>query len=258
MTKEKMFTHAIVRKPGASMIDGLTTAGLGIPDYRLALTQHANYVRALEKAGLHVNMLEAEEAFPDACFVEDVAVCIPEGVVITNPGAATRKGETSSVRPVLEGYFSRIMKVREPSTLEGGDVMFADKNCYVGLSDRTNLSGAEELARFLKGYGYTTVFVELEEVLHLKTALAYLGDGCLLAAGSFAAHKLFSGYHVIKIPEHEVYAANCIRVNDYVIVPEGYPETKGLIQRAGFQTIEVEVSEFKKLDGGLSCLSLRF
>jgi dimethylargininase len=258
MMQKKMFTRAIVQKPGKSMINGLTTAGLGIPDYEKALIQHTNYIDALKNAEMEVIVLEADEDYPDACFVEDVAVCIPECAVLTNPGAPSRKGETSSMFEVLKKYYPEIHSITEPVTLEGGDVMFTGDTCYVGLSDRTNLAGAERLEEILKQYGYRTVFVELDEVLHLKTALAYLGNGYLLATDSFADEKLFSNFDIIRVPESELYAANCIRVNGLVIVPEGYPETRLLIQEAGFNTIEVDVSEFKKLDGGLSCLSLRF
>jgi dimethylargininase len=258
MMKKLMFTKAIVRKPGKSLVNGLTTAKLGIPDYNNALKQHANYIRALETAGLKVVVLEADENYPDSCFVEDVAVCTLESAILTNPGAQSRKGETSSMHAVLKKFYNTIHTIIEPATIEGGDVMFTEGTCYVGLSDRTNLAGAERLKSILKENGYSTVLVELDEVLHLKTALAYLGDGYLLATDDFAGNKLFSSFRTIRVPESELYAANCIRVNDYVIVPGGYPETRRLIQEAGFHTIEVDVSEFKKLDGGLSCLSLRF
>ncbi|MBN2415660.1 N(G),N(G)-dimethylarginine dimethylaminohydrolase [bacterium] len=253
-----IFRNAITRKPGSEMIAGITTANLGAPDYTNALRQHEAYVASLEQCGVAVTVMEHDPRFPDGMFVEDTAVLSGEMAVITNPGAGPRKGEEAAVRTVLETFFTSIDTITAPGTLEGGDVMQVEDHFYIGLSERTNRKGAEQFITILEKHGYTGSTVTMTEMLHLKTGVAWLGGGVLLAAGEFVSHPDFAQYVKIEIPVNEMYAANCIRVNDYVIVPAGFPETAEHIRAAGFSVISVDVSEFRKLDGGLSCLSLRF
>ncbi|HCY84580.1 MAG TPA: N(G),N(G)-dimethylarginine dimethylaminohydrolase, partial [Desulfobacteraceae bacterium] len=159
---------------------------------------------------------------------------------------------------VLKKYYNAIEHIQAPGTLEGGDVMMVGHHYYIGLSERTNRAGADQLIAALVKYGMTGSVVEMNEMLHLKTGLAYLEDNILLVAGEFTDKAEFKDFRRIEIPEAEGYAANCIRVNDHVIVPEGYPETRAKIEAAGLNVLTCDTSEFKKLDGGLSCLSLRF
>jgi dimethylargininase len=254
----KTFTKAVVRIPGFSMTRGLTAAGLGEPNYFKARKQHAAYVKALEDCGLKVTVLKADERYPDSCFIEDVALCTPHCVVITNPGAETRKGEISAMPLIMQRFYSYIEYISEPGTLEAGDVMMVNDHYFIGLSERTNKAGAQQLIAILEKYKMTGSVVKLEKVLHLKTGVAYLEDNTMLACGEFISKPEFKDFNIIEIPEEESYAANCIRVNDKVIIPKGFPKTEGIIRSAGFEILEVDVSEFRKLDGGLSCLSLRF
>lgn len=253
-----MFTRAIVRTPGASLISGITSADLGKPDYELALTQHANYVITLENCGLEVITLEPEEAFPDATFIEDVALLTPACAVITRPGAPSRREEINGVGQVLSEFYSHIEAIIAPGTLEAGDVMMTGSHFFIGLSERTNEAGAAQLIQILEKYGMTGSTVRLEKMLHLKTGVSYLENNNLVATGEFLDHTAFQKFNILPVKEDEAYAANCIWVNDKVIVPEGFPETQKMIELAGYDTLAVEVSEFRKLDGGLSCLSLRF
>ncbi|MGB2954527.1 MAG: arginine deiminase family protein [Anaerolineales bacterium] len=253
-----MFKRAIVRIPGISMIHGLTTANLGIPDYEKALAQHTDYIEALEKSGLEVLVLGPDEQFPDSTFVEDVALLTKNCAIITNPGAPSRKGETAAIKDVLKGFYVNIEEVLAPGTVEGGDIMMVGSHFYIGLSERTNVNGAEQVIRFLENYGLSGSMVELEETLHLKTGVAYLEQNNLAASGEFLKKEEFQDFNLIEIAEDESYASNCVWVNDRVLIPQGYPKARESIIRAGYTIIEVEVSEFQKLDGGLSCLSLRF
>lgn len=254
-----MFKNVIVRTPAKSLTEGITSAPeLGTPDYEKALQQHQNYIKALKACGVQVKVLDAVDQFPDSCFVEDVAVCTRSFVMVTSPGAATRKGEEKEILSALGDYYENIETVKAPGTLEGGDVMMVKDHFYIGLSDRTNQEGAEQLIAALEKYDMTGSVVDMKEMLHLKTGLAYLEDNILLVAGEFIEKEEFQVFTCIEIPEEEGYAANCIRVNDYVLVPEGFPKTLKNIQNAGLQTMVVDTSEFRKLDGGLSCLSLRF
>ena len=254
-----MFKNAIVRIPSPSLVSGITSAPeLGTPDYEKALAQHRAYIAALEQCGVAVNVLDPDDRFPDACFVEDVAVCTPAFAMITSPGAPTRMGEENEMAAVLSGFYDRIEQITAPGTLEGGDVMMVGDHYYIGLSGRTNRAGAKQFIAVLETYGMTGSVVEMKGMLHLKTGLAYLEDSILLVAGEFTEKAEFSTYKRLEIPEDESYAANCIRVNDQVIVPEGFEKTLEMIQNAGLSTITTDTSEFRKLDGGLSCLSLRF
>jgi len=253
-----MFKRAIVRIPGRSLINGLSSAGLGLPDYELAIIQHENYISALKKCGLEVIVLKADEKYPDSTFVEDVALLTKECAIITNPGALSRRGEISEIKVVLKDYYTNIEEIVEPGTVEAGDIMMVNSHFFIGLSERTNNEGAKQLIVYLEKYGMTGSIVKLEKVLHLKTGLAYLENNNLVACGEFLTKKDFQKFNILEIKEDENYAANCIWVNDNVVIPKGYPNARDTIMNAGYSIIEVDVSEFKKLDGGLSCLSLRF
>lgn len=256
-----MFKNVIVKRPSRSLANGITSAPeLGKPDYELALKQHDNYIAALRDCGVEVTVLEADERYPDSCFVEDVAVLTKTCAIITNPGAETRKGEEKEMIETLKEFYpgDKIEYINSPGTIEGGDVMMVGDHFYVGLSARTNEEGAKQFIKALEKYGYTGSVVPLEEVLHLKTGLAYLENNNLLVSGEFVYREVFDKFNKIIIDESESYSANCIWVNDKVIVPEGYAKTQKAIEDAGYEVILVDTSEYRKLDGGLSCLSLRF
>ena len=253
-----MFSNAIVRKPGKSVIKGLTNANLGIPDYQKALDQHEFYVNVLKDCGLKVKELEADENFPDSTFVEDVALLTPHCAIITNPGAQSRNGEIVEMKRVVQEYYSDIEEILAPGTVEAGDIMMVGSHFYIGLSARTNLNGAEQVIRILNKYGMNSSVIKLEKVLHLKTGLAYLEKNNLAVCGEFLSNPEFKKFNIIEIPEEESYATNCVWINDKVLIPKGYPNTKQKIKNAGYFVVEIDVSEFRKLDGGLSCLSLRF
>jgi dimethylargininase len=253
-----MFKHAIVRRPGESLVDGITSAGLGKPDYEKALQQHDKYIEVLKRRGVEVTILQAEERYPDSVFVEDTAVLAEKCAVITNPGASSRQGEEISIKEALKKFYTNIESITAPGTLEGGDVMRVRDHFYVGLSQRTNEEGARQFAKILNKYGYTASNIKMKKFLHLKTGLAYLENNNLLTAGEFIDRPGFETFNRIVIDESESCAANCIWVNNVVLVPMGYPKTKEVIDAFGYKTLAVDVSEFRKLDGGLSCLSLRF
>jgi len=253
-----LFTKALVRTPCRNMVRGLSTAGLGAPDYEKALAQHDAYVGALRGCGLAVTVLEADEAYPDSVFVEDTAVLSEKAAVITRPGAPSRRGEESAVALALGEFYSGLEAILPPGTLEGGDVMRAGGRFYVGLSARTNEDGTRQFAAILRRGGYEMIAVPLRDVLHLKTGISYLENDRLLACGEFLGHPLLSAFTVIPVPPAESYAANSLWVNGRVLVPSGFPRTRAAIEEAGYATVPLDVSEFRKLDGGLSCLSLRF
>ncbi len=258
LVEQDMFKNALVKTPSQSMVAGITHAGLGLPDHNLALEQHKQYIGALAQCGLQVEVLPAEDSFPDACFVEDPAIITPAGAIITHPGATSRQGETLAIAAALETRFTPLAKIEAPGTLDGGDVMMVGNHYYIGLSARTNQAGAEQLIAWLEQQQLTGSVISLQDVLHLKTGVSYLENGVLLVSGEFIDKPEFRSFRRLEVPPSEVYAANCIWVNDRVIMPAGFPVTQGLLQSAGFEVLAVDVSEFQKLDGGVSCLSLRF
>ena len=256
-----MFQHVIVRRPCPSVCEGITSAPqLGRPDYEKALRQHDAYIEALKRCSVDVTVLDAMDEFPDSCFVEDTAVLTPNCAIISNPGAPTRQKESAHIVDTIRRFYpeNRIEYITAPGTMEGGDVMMVGNHFYVGLSARTNEEGCRQFIAALEKHGHTGSIVTLEKVLHLKTGLAYLENNNLLVAGEFCDKAEFTPFHKIEISPDESYSANCIWVNGTVLVPAGYPTTKAAIERAGYPVIEVDTSEFRKIDGGLSCLSLRF
>jgi dimethylargininase len=254
-----LFKKIIVRTPAKSVVNGITSQNLGKPDIELTLEQHKKYIETMKKTGVEVIILPADERFPDGNYVEDVAVLLDNCAVITNPGAESRKGEVHSMSEVLKEHFQNIEYIKAPGTLEGGDVMRVNDHFYIGLSRRTNIEGAEQFIKILEKYGYTGSTIPVNNVLHLKTGTVYLDNNNLLATGEFIHNKEFNEkFNIIEIPEDESYAVNCIKMNDYVIMPEGFPKTKRLLLDLGYDILETPMSEFQKMDGGLTCLSLRF
>lgn len=249
------YNLAITRKPGRSFSQGITTANLGTPDFDLALTQHEQYVATLQACALEVIDLDADENFPDGCFVEDTALITPEFAVITNPGANSRRGETASIIPVLEKY--RTLKFLDPMvTLDGGDVMLIGHTFYVGISARTTTQAASALQGIVQPHGYDVIPVSVGEVLHLKTGVCYIGNETIVATRQFASYPEFQGYKKIETLPAEDYAANCLRINDHIVMAAGFPDLQHKLGQLGIPVLEVDMRESRKMDGGLTCCSL--
>jgi len=257
MEIKQQFKQSIVRKPGKSFLDGITTSNLGVPDYQKALEQHTNYIETLKKCGVQVKILEADERFPDSTFVEDPAVVTEKCAIVTNPGVESRNDEKIDIKETLKLFYDNIEEIKE-GTLEGGDVLRVENHFYIGLSLRTNEQGAQSLKDILTKYGYTASFVPLQNFLHLKTGISYLGNNNIVVTGEFVDHPEFSNFSKVIIDEKDAYSANCILINGNVIIPKGFENTKNKIEKLGYKVLELDMSEFEKQDGGLSCLSLRF
>jgi dimethylargininase len=256
-----VFQRAIVRAPSSNFAEGLTTVDLGTPNYELALEQHEGYCAALERCGLNVVRLEPDPRFPDATFVEDTAILTGRCAVLCRPGALSRIGEATGISHVIAEFYRELHSIIAPGTVDGGDICEAENHFFIGISERTNEAGAEQLARVLSSFDYTSTLVDIRGVkgiLHLKSGLAYLGDNRLVVIDSLRDRAAFHGFDLVSVAAGEEYAGNCVRVNDQVLIAAGHPILEGSLQRRGYQTISLEMSEFHKMDGGLSCLSLRF
>jgi dimethylargininase len=256
-----LFRNAIVRLPGRNFEDGLTSGHLGKPSYAKALEQHAAYRSALERCGLCVLMLEADPQHPDSTFVEDAAIVTSCSAILARPGAESRRNEVRGIRSALEGFFRDFHRIEAPGTLDGGDICEAGNHFFIGLSHRTNEEGARQLAEFLVRDGFSSSIVDIrgmKGILHLKSGLACVGENNLVVWDSMADLPHFRGYDLIRVAPDESYAANCVRVNDCVLLPAGRRRLESALQERGYKTLPLDMSEFEKMDGGLSCLSLRF
>ena len=251
-----MYTHAIVRKPGHNFSQGLTSSLLEKPSFALVQKQHAAYVKTLESLGLEVMVLDPEPDYPDAYFAEDTAVVTPEVAVMTIPGAISRQGEQKSIEPVLS-QFRRIENIQAPGTVDGGDVLMVGRRFFFGISDRTNKEGIRQLGAILESYGYAWDAIPVGEGLHLKSSVNYVGENTLILTAPFQNLRLFDSYAKIVLDETDAYAANTLWVNDSLMIPKGFPGAKEKLSRMGLPIIELDVSEVAKMDGGLTCLSIR-
>ena len=252
-----MFTQAICRTPGEDFAAGLTTSNLGVPSLEGILHQHAAYVTALRSLGLAVEVLEPLPGFPDAYFVEDAALVLPEVAVLTRPGALARRGEADLMAPVL-ARFRSLVRIEAPGTLDGGDVLVMGQTVLVGLSERTNAPGIEQLSTLLSPFGYQVVPVPVGAGLHFKSSVNGLGPDHLLVAPNFADRPELATWSKLVVPEGEAYASNTLWINGTLITPKGYPATLALLQTLNMPILELDTSEARKMDGGLTCMSLRF
>lgn len=253
-----IFKHAIVRPPSRSCVSGLRARDVGAPDYETFVAQHERYKAALRDQGLEITELRSLEAFPDSVFVEDVALCLQQGAVLLRPGAPSRAGEAGASRDELAQVFENRLYALQEGRLDGGDVMLTDRELIVGLSSRTDIAGVRALEEIAGRWGYRIRCGPTPEgVLHFKSDSSYLGDNIVFCTRRLAATGVFNDYEVIETPTGEDAAANALRINDVVLIPTGYPETLRVLSSRGFAVEAIDISEAAKLDGGLSCLSLR-
>ena len=252
------FSHAITRRPTASIIDGLRAEDIGAPDLEQMLKDHAHYVATLKATGAKVIELDGVDAFPDAVFVEDTALCLPKGAVLMRPGAATRLGEVAQMEATIRANFEDVRQITK-GHIEGGDILVTEREILVGRSDRTDAEGVEELRNLVSDWGHTVreVFTP-PGVLHFKTDCSLLDGETILSTKRLDASGCFEGYRVLHVAEGEEAAANTIRFNDTVLCPAGFPRTAETLRAHGYKVVEINNSECAKLDGGMSCLSLRF
>ncbi|MCB1185331.1 hypothetical protein KDM41_18075 [bacterium] len=257
------FARALCRRPGPDFAAGQTTfdlaaSGEAAPDFALATAQHAAYVAALAEAGLAVTVLDALPGFPDAHFVEDTAIVTPRVAVITRPGHPARRGEEESVAGALTGLGERpVARIAAPGTVDGGDVLQHGDHVFIGVSARTNAAGAAQLAAILERHGHTVAQVPVAAGLHFKSSVNEVGEALLVTA-DFTGRPELDGFRVLTVPPGEEYAGNTLRLNGTLLTPSGYPRTRELLAATGLEIRELDTSEFRKLDGGLTCLSLRW
>jgi dimethylargininase len=256
------FTNAIVRLPGENFSQGLTMSeSASGPDFRKALEQHAAYCRALAACGVEVSVMSADDNYPDGTFVEDTFVIAARVAIATRPGASTRRGEVESVANAVREARPRLERIEAPGTVDGGDVCQVDDHFLIGLSARTNEEGAAQLAAILARHQYTSSTLDIRQhpsLLHLKSGIAYLGERRFLMVPGFPPTEGLAHCDLIEVAAGETYAANAVRVNDEILIASGFPALAGTLEKLRYRVRSLDMSEFAKMDGGLSCLSLRF
>jgi dimethylargininase len=223
-------------------------------DVARARRQHNNYCATLVDLGFDLVRLDADDRYPDCCFVEDTAIVAGSVAVICEMGAPSRRGEQPAVAAALDGW--EIVFLELPATMDGGDVLRDGNKLFVGLTERTNQAAVDQLSSVLARHGMAVEPVVVRDVLHLKSACTRLGPGLFLVSESFARTGAFAGFDLVVVPEEESYAANCFAASGQAIVSEGFPVTKSLIEDRGIVCHPLDMSEFRKGGGSLTCLSI--
>lgn len=253
------FSRAITRRPAPTIAGGLRAEDIGNPDFDGMIAAHKAYVAALKSTGAEVIELGSIDAFPDAQFVEDTALCLPQGAILMRPGAPSRMGEVDQMAPTLRNCYETVLEIKGPGHVEGGDILVTGREILVGRSERTDAEGVAELAKVASNWGYKLreVFTP-EGVLHFKTDCSLMDAETILSTRRLDASGCFEGYRVLHVADGEEAAANAIRFNSLVLMAAGFPRTAEMLDREGYQVVEIDNTDCAKLDGGMSCLSLRF
>ena len=251
------FKNAIIRKPNKSIKNGLSSQNLH-PQYGIILEEQSNYIKAMEEAGLKINLLEPLEEYPDSIFVEDPAITYKSTVIILNPFDPSRNGEKNIIKEEIKHLFDNILFV-EDGYVEGGDVLNINNHFIIGLSNRTNILGAKNLSIILQKLGATVDVCETpNDVLHFKSECSTIDDDTILVSSKMAQLDfLKSNYHLIELPIGEEGAANALRINDKLLLPDGFIKAEEMLSKK-YEIIKVKVDEISKVDAGLSCMSLRY
>ena len=253
------FNRAIVRNPARSIVDGLRADDRGNPTFEGVKAEHDAYIAALAAAGVEVTILPALEAFPDSMFVEDPALTFSEGAILLRPGAPSRAGETQEIAPTVRDIFETVLELPSPGHADGGDVLVTPSGVMIGLSSRTDRSGAEALIACLAELGRKGEIVETPQgMLHLKTACSLLDDETILCTHRLAQSGMFDGFRQVVVPDGEEAAANALRTNEVVLVGSDFPRSIELLDKLDYRVVPIKTSEIGKIDAGLSCMSLRW
>ena len=251
------FKNAIIRQPNKSIENGLSSQNLH-PDYEIIKEEHHHYVKAINEAGLKITLLETLEEYPDSIFVEDPALTYKSNVIILNPFDLSRNGERDIIKKEIKHLFDNILFI-EGGFVEGGDILNINNHFIIGLSNRTNKLGADNLSKILKRLGATVEICKTpDDILHFKSECSVLDDDTILVSNKMSKlDYLKSNYHLIELPIGEEGAANALRINDKLLLPDGFIKAEEMLSKK-YNIIKVKVDEIAKVDAGLSCMSLRY
>jgi len=250
--------HALVRRPSTRLADGLVThiERSDDIDADLAARQWARYVDALHAAGWTTHEVPAADDCPDSVFVEDTMVVYGDLAVISRPGADERRPETAAAEETVRAQGYRVAHIEAPGTLDGGDVLKHGGTVWVGQGGRTNAEGTDQLRAHLAPLGAEVVAVPLTKVLHLKTAVTALPDGTVIGYEPLVDDPSVWGDHFLAVPE-EAGSHVVLLGDDTVLMATSAPATAALLKDRGLRVVAVDISEFEKLEGCVTCLSVR-
>lgn len=226
-------------------------------DYELALRQHAAYRAVLQQCGAEVIVLDVNRTMPDCVFVEDTAIVLPELAVMMSPGAESRRAEPAGIEPSLR-QFRAIKRIKRPATIDGGDIVVAGRALYVGDSPRTNADGIRALRETIAPFGYSVTSIPVRGCLHLKSACSALPDGRFLVNADWIDVSPLPKANLVGVPDDESWAGDVLVIGNRIILSDAFPQTAELLGDLGFGTLPVAISEFAKVEGGVTCLSLVF
>ena len=251
------FKNAIIRLPNKSIQNGLSSQNLH-PQYEVIAEEHSNYIKAIKEAGLQIKLLESLEEYPDSIFVEDPALTYKSSVIILNPFDPSRNGERNIIKDEIKHLFDNMLFV-EDGFVEGGDILNIKNHFIIGLSNRTNKLGADNLSKILQSLGATVEICKTpDDILHFKSECSVLDEDTILVSNKMAKlDYLKSNYNLIELPVEEEGAANALRINDKLLLPDGFIKAEEMLSKK-YNTIKVKVDEIAKVDAGLSCMSLRY
>ena len=251
------FKNAIIRQPNKSIQNGLSSLNLH-PQFEIIAEEHSNYIKAIKEAGLQIKLLESLEEYPDSIFVEDPALIYKTNVIILNPFDPSRNGEKNIIKNEIKHFFDNILFVEE-GYVEGGDILNINNHFIIGLSHRTNKLGANNLSKILKSLGSTVEICKTpDDILHFKSECSIIDDDTILVSAKMAQlDYLKSHYHLIELPIGEEGAANALRINDKLLLADGFVKAEEMLSKK-YNIIKVKVDEIAKVDAGLSCMSLRW
>jgi dimethylargininase len=249
---------ALTHLPSPNMDQGQRTHVARVPlDYDLAVEQHGRYRALLRECGAEVRVLDVNSHLPDATFIEDPAVVLDEVAVLASMGTEARRAEPAGIEPELRKY-REVQRVEPPAAIEGGDVLRVGRTLLVGLSCRTDPAGLKAFEAIVRRYGYRVLPVPVRGCLHLKTACTALPDGSLLVNPSWLDLGVLHGFELVRVPGEEPWAADTLPLGGAVCMAAGHPRTAELVRGRGFEVREVDLSEFAKAEGCVTCLSLLF
>jgi dimethylargininase len=248
-------TKAIVREPGDSYARCISShPQRATIDVALARRQHATYCRTLVDLGLEIIRLPRDDSHPDSCFVEDNAVVFGKRALICRMAVESRRGEETEVERTLSQYL-RTRRAGMPATVEGGDVIHLEDGLISGVTQRTNNDGVRQLRDWLE---VSVDTIEDPSIVHLKSYVNYLGRGRAIATKRYSSHPALSNLDVMTVQDDDWYSTNNIVLDDSVIMPEGFPRTEAILKEAGYRPMALEMTEFPKCEGALTCLSILF
>ena len=247
--------HALVREPGARYTQCITSHPLRHTiDVRRARAQHTEYCKTLSELGLKVITIHRDDEHPDSCFVEDNAVIHGGKALISRMAKESRRGEEEAIEEVLREYME-VKRAVAPAIVEGGDVIHLPDHLISGVTQRTNPEGVAQMEAWL---GITVDTIIDPSIVHLKSYVTYLSNDTMITTRAYANHPALKGFTVLIVPDDEWYAANTLAIEDTVLMPKGRPRAHAIVGEASFNVVPMDVGEFEKYEGALTCLSLLF